>query len=68
MALEDNLAKHIVASEKVQKELTDLNIQYVRNIEALTATNAQSICDREVTDQQAHAKDALIKQLTDSIT
>eukprot|EP00972_Heterocapsa_arctica_P063751 9405667-Heterocapsa_arctica.AAC.1 len=29
---------------------------------------AQSICDREVTDQPALDKDALIKQLTDSIT
>eukprot|EP00972_Heterocapsa_arctica_P077624 11447625-Heterocapsa_arctica.AAC.1 len=47
MALEDKLAKHIAASEIVEKQLTDLNIHHVKDIEALNATNAQSICDRE---------------------
>eukprot|EP00972_Heterocapsa_arctica_P013696 2020941-Heterocapsa_arctica.AAC.1 len=57
---QDDLTRHIASTEKVQKELTDLNIRYVREIEALNATNAQSIRDRQVIDQQALDKDTAI--------
>ena len=62
------MAHHNAASEKAEKKLTDLNIQYVKDIEALKATITQSICDREVTDKVVLEKDEQIKQLTDSIT
>eukprot|EP00972_Heterocapsa_arctica_P104312 15376545-Heterocapsa_arctica.AAC.1 len=65
---QDDLTRHIASSENVQKELTDLNIRYVREIEALNATNAQSIRDRQVADQQALDKDTAIMNLTAQIS
>eukprot|EP00972_Heterocapsa_arctica_P105026 15474825-Heterocapsa_arctica.AAC.1 len=56
------------ASELAEKKLMDQDNQYVMDIEALNATIAQSVCDREVTDKVLLDREEQIETLTASIS
>eukprot|EP00972_Heterocapsa_arctica_P000402 57333-Heterocapsa_arctica.AAC.1 len=65
---QDDLSKLVTSSEKVQRELTALNIDYVKQLEALKENIAQHARERQTFDQMILDKDIAIVNLTAHIS